>query len=86
MPFVISTTKHYLLLLADQGLVTIGIYRKRRAQKKGRDIKRPTGTTIKITDKGLCFDLSLICTKRIWCRGSVGIPNTKLVLTNAGSS
>lgn len=44
--------KHYLQLLADQGLVTVGIYQKKRATKKGRKIKRSTVTTIKITDKG----------------------------------
>ena len=45
-------TKYYLQLLADQGLVTIGIYQKRRAYKKGKEIKRPTVMTVKITDKG----------------------------------
>lgn len=45
-------TKHYLRLLADQGLVTIDIHQKRRARKKGREIKRPTVTTVKIADKG----------------------------------
>jgi predicted transcriptional regulator len=45
-------TKYYLQLLADQGLVTIGIYQKRRAHKKGKEIKRPTVMTVKITDKG----------------------------------
>ena len=44
--------KHYLELLADQGLVTVGVYQKRRARKKGRKIKRSTVTTVKITDKG----------------------------------
>lgn len=44
--------EHYLQLLADQGLVTVGIYQKKRATKKGRKIKRSTVTTIKITDKG----------------------------------
>ena len=46
------TTKHYLRLLSDQGLVTIDIYQRKRARKKGRDIKRPTVMTVKITDKG----------------------------------
>lgn len=45
-------TKHYLGLLSDQGLVTIDIYQRKRARKKGRDIKRPTVMTVKITDKG----------------------------------
>src|SRR5687768_15626665 len=47
-------TRRYLQLLADQGLVSIGIYRrKRRTRKKGREIKRRlTVTTVKITDKG----------------------------------
>lgn len=45
-------TKHCLQLLADQGLVTVDICQKRRAQKKGREIKRPTVMTVKITDKG----------------------------------
>jgi DNA-binding transcriptional regulator LsrR (DeoR family) len=47
-------TRRYLQLLADQGLVTVGIYRrKRRTRKKGREIKRRlTVTTVKITDKG----------------------------------
>jgi predicted transcriptional regulator len=44
--------KHYLQLLADQGLVTVGIYQKKRSRKKGRKIKRSTVTTVKITDKG----------------------------------
>jgi hypothetical protein len=35
-----TRTKHYLGLLADQGLVTIGIYqKKRRTWKKGRKSK-----------------------------------------------
>jgi hypothetical protein len=51
MTFV-STNKHYLQLLADQGLVTVGVYQKKRARKKGRKIKRSTVTTVKITDKG----------------------------------
>ncbi len=45
-------TKHCLQLLADQGLVTVDICQKRRARKKGREIKRPTVMTVKITDKG----------------------------------
>jgi hypothetical protein len=47
-------TRRYLQLLADQELVSIGIYRrKRRTRKKGREIKRRlTVTTVKITDKG----------------------------------
>jgi predicted transcriptional regulator len=45
-------TKHYLQLLADQGLVTIDTYQRKRARKSGRDIKRPTVMTVKITDKG----------------------------------
>ncbi len=47
-------TRRYLQLLADQGLVTVGIYhRKRRIRKKGREIKRRlTVTTVKVTDKG----------------------------------
>ncbi|MGH9989162.1 MAG: hypothetical protein ACREAS_01860, partial [Nitrososphaera sp.] len=45
-------TKHYLELLSDQGLVTIDIYQRKRARKKGRDIKRPTVMTFKITDEG----------------------------------
>ncbi len=48
-------TKHYLGLLADQGLVTVDIYQRKRARKKGRDIKRPTVMTAKITDKGYKF-------------------------------
>jgi predicted transcriptional regulator len=44
--------KHYLQLLADQGLVTVSVYQKRRARKKGKEIKRPTVMTVKITDKG----------------------------------
>jgi predicted transcriptional regulator len=45
-------TKHYLRLLSEQGLVTIDIYQRKRARKKGRDIKRPTVMTFKITDEG----------------------------------
>jgi predicted transcriptional regulator len=45
-------TKHCLQLLADQGLITVDICQKRRARKKGREIKRPTVMTVKITDKG----------------------------------
>jgi predicted transcriptional regulator len=45
-------TKHYLELLSDQGLVTIDIYQRKRARKKGRDIKRTTVMTFKITDEG----------------------------------
>ncbi len=48
-------TRQYLQLLADQGLVTVGIYhRKRRIRKKGREIRRRrlTVTTVKVTDKG----------------------------------
>jgi predicted transcriptional regulator len=45
-------TKRYLQLLADQGLVTIDTYQRKRARKRGRDIKRPTVMTVKITDKG----------------------------------
>ena len=47
------STKHYLRLLSDQGLVTIDIYQRKRARrKKGRKIKRPTVMTVKMTDKG----------------------------------
>ena len=45
-------TKHCLQLLIDQGIVTVVICQKRRARKKGREIKRPTVMTVKITDKG----------------------------------
>ena len=38
--------------MADRGLVTIGVYQKRRVRRKGRKIKRLTVTTVKITDKG----------------------------------
>src|SRR3712207_679848 len=45
--------KHYLQLLADQGLVTISVYQKKRVRRKnGRKITRPTVTTVKVTDKG----------------------------------
>ena len=44
--------KYYLQLMADRGLVTIGVYQKRRVRRKGRKIKRLTVTTVKITDKG----------------------------------
>ena len=44
--------KHYLELLSDQGLVTVGVYQKRRARKKGRKAMRPTVTTVKVTHKG----------------------------------
>ena len=47
-------TKDYLQLLANQGLVTIEICRRRkRTRKKGRDIKRRLNiTTFKVTDEG----------------------------------
>ena len=32
--------------------MTIGVYQKKRARKKGRKIKRSTVTTVKITDEG----------------------------------
>jgi len=44
--------RHYLQLLADQELVTVGVYQKKRPTKKGRKLKRSTVTTVKITDKG----------------------------------
>ena len=44
--------KYYLELLSDQGLVTVGIYQKKKATKKGKKIKRSTVTTVKITHKG----------------------------------
>ncbi len=44
--------KYYLQLLADQGLVTVGVYQKKRARKKGKELKRRTVMTVKITDKG----------------------------------
>jgi DNA-binding transcriptional regulator LsrR (DeoR family) len=47
-------TKHYLQLLANQGLVTINIHhRKRKTRKKGRELKRQLRiTTVKIADMG----------------------------------
>lgn len=46
-------TKRYLQLLADQGLVTVSTYQRKRARKNGRVIKRQsTVTTVKITDRG----------------------------------
>jgi predicted transcriptional regulator len=45
--------RHYLQLLAEQELVTVGVYQKKGARrKKGRLITRPTVTTVKVTDKG----------------------------------
>ena len=44
--------KHYLQLLADQGLVTIDVYQKKRARRKGKELKRQTVMAVKITDKG----------------------------------
>jgi predicted transcriptional regulator len=52
-------TKHYLQLLSDRGLVTIDTYQRKRARKRGRDIKRPTVTIVKITDKGYKYLLLL---------------------------
>jgi hypothetical protein len=46
-------TKRYLQLLADQGLVIVATYQRKRARKNGRTIKRQsTVTTAKITNKG----------------------------------
>jgi predicted transcriptional regulator len=66
-------TRRYLQLLADQGLVTVGIYhRKRRIRKKGREIERRrlTITTVKITDKGYKYLRGGDATveKNIWMR------------------
>jgi predicted transcriptional regulator len=44
--------KHYLQLLADQELVIVGVYQKKRVRKKGKELKRQTVMTVKITDKG----------------------------------
>ena len=44
--------KHYLQLLADQGIVTIDVYQKKRARRKGKELKRQTVMAVKITDKG----------------------------------
>ncbi len=57
---IVTTTKltypqlrHYLQLLADQELVIVGVYQKKRARtKKDRKITRPTVTTVKVTHKG----------------------------------
>jgi predicted transcriptional regulator len=46
-------TKRYLQLLADQGLVIVTTYQRKRARKNGRKIERQsTVTTVKITNKG----------------------------------
>jgi predicted transcriptional regulator len=46
-------TKQYLQLLADQGLITITAYQRKRAHKKRSEVKRQsTVTTVKVTDKG----------------------------------
>ena len=45
--------RQYLKLLADQGLVTVGIYQKKRMRRrKGGRLIRTTVTTAKITHKG----------------------------------
>ena len=57
---LVTTTKltypqlrQYLQLLADQELVIVGVYQKKRARtKKGRKTTRPTVTTVKVTHKG----------------------------------
>jgi hypothetical protein len=55
-----SQTKYYLELLAVQGFVTINVYQRKRARKKGRDIQRQsTVTIVKITDKGYKYLLLL---------------------------
>lgn len=46
-------TRQYLQILANQGLVTVTTYQRKRARKNGRMVKRQsTVTTVKITDKG----------------------------------
>lgn len=46
--------KHSLRLLSDQGLVTVGVYQKKRMRrrKKGGKLIRTTVTTAKVTHKG----------------------------------
>lgn len=48
-----SQAKQYLQILADQGLVMVTTYQRKRARKNGRKIMRQsTVTTVKITNKG----------------------------------
>ncbi len=45
--------KHYLQLLANEGLVTVGVYQKKRKRRRnGGKLIRTTVTTAKVTHKG----------------------------------